>query len=52
MTFHVQPKEISRQETVVARLAHLIEAALRFREFNRAEWVSITRHVLANKAND
>lgn len=34
MTFHVQPKEISRQNAVIARAVFSIEAALRFRGFN------------------
>jgi hypothetical protein len=39
MTFHVQPKEISRQNAAIARAASSIEAALRFCEFNYAEVV-------------
>jgi hypothetical protein len=34
MTFHVQPKEISRQKAAIARAAFPIEAALRWRRFN------------------
>jgi hypothetical protein len=36
MTFHVRPKEISRQKAVIARAGCAIEAALRLRKFNRS----------------
>jgi hypothetical protein len=42
MTFHVQPKEISRKEVGIARTAQPIEAALRFRDFNSTELVLFT----------